>query len=104
LPGDNLVLDLGIDIRRNNFFVYQVVFAEIRPMLDDRLGARGTDARSSADAELMSTNSPAGVDLAVGLPGELGAATAGGLGDFDGEVVWAITGSARTALKPNAPR
>jgi len=38
------------------------------------------------------------------LPGALGAATAGGLGDFDGEVVWAIAGSARTVLNPTAPR
>src|SRR6266851_9288011 len=72
----------------------------------------GSLSSSSAVAEFISTNSPDGWDLAVGLSvalgaaaaGEFGGMAAGGLGDLDGDVVCAPTGIARSMLNPIAAR
>ena len=116
LSGDNLVLDPVIDVRRYDLAVCEIVFPVIRAAGDDRFGTGGTDARqliqSSGLAEFISTNSPAGSDLPVGLSVALGVAAAGGfgvvgaggLGDLGGGVVCATTGSARSTLNPIAAR
>src|ERR1700730_2339665 len=72
----------------------------------------GSLSSSSGLAEFISTNSPAGSDLPVGLSVALGVAVAGGfgvvaaggLGDLGGGVVCATTGSARSTLTPSPRR
>src|SRR5712691_2738816 len=72
----------------------------------------GSLVSCSAVAEFTSTSSPAGSDLPVGLSVALGVAAAGalggmadgGLGVFEGDVVCATTGSARSMLNPIAAR
>src|SRR5436309_8718025 len=44
LPGDNLVLDLVIDVLGNDLAISEIVLAVIWPMGNDRLGTGGADA------------------------------------------------------------
>src|ERR1700730_5451925 len=72
----------------------------------------GSLSSSSGLAEFISTNSPAGSDLPVGLSvalgvaarGELGGVARGELGGLVGDVVCATTGTARSMLIPIAAR